>query len=289
LPPPARHQLKDEHEGKRSQRARPCHWALEPAASASMCERYQISNDIAGRVAVIVGAAGGMGRAISHRLANAGCLLTLVDLERVALEQLIGELGLGEMAIGVAADIADRGQVGHMAAEVEKRFGQVQILVNAAGVNTRERTLADLSPEQWERVVAVNLSGVFHCVQALIPLLRTNGGIVVNIVSTAAFLASPVAGTHYCAAKRALVSLTESINVEQGRYGIRACALSPGEVDTPMIDRRPQPPDPERRAAMLRPEDVAEAVYYVVTRPPRVTVSELVIFPSAQVSGIYVV
>ena len=116
---------------------------------------------------------------------------------------------------------------------------------------------------------------------------KRGGGIVVTIVSTASRRASPGAGAHYCAAKRALLSLTESINVEQGAHGIRACAISPGEVDTAFVDQRPQRPSAERRAAMLRAEDVAEAVYYVVTRPARVTVSEIVVWPTAQISGLY--
>jgi len=242
---------------------------------------------IAGRVAVVVGAAGGIGRAIAERLSAAGCKLALLDLEAAALRTLAEGLGDGT-ALAAAADISDRAQVDRAAAAVADRFGQTDILVNAAGVNTKRRTLADISPADWERVVAVDLNGVFHATQAFLPLMhRAGGGIVVTIVSTASRLVSPGTGTHYCAAKRALLSLTESINIEQGKNGIRACAISPGEVDTPLIDARPQAPTPERRAAMLRPADVAEAVHYVVTRPARVTVSEIVIWPTTQISGIY--
>ncbi|MHC5035425.1 MAG: SDR family oxidoreductase [Planctomycetota bacterium] len=144
--------------------------------------------------------------------------------------------------------------------------------------------------EDWDRVVGVNLSGVFHCIQAFLGIMRRSGGaVVVNIVSTAARLVSPGAGTHYCAAKRGLVSLTESVNIEEGRNGIRACAICPGEVATALVSQRPEPPGPARLAQMLQPEDVAEAVHYAVTQPTRVTVSELVIFPSAQISGVNVI
>jgi len=250
----------------------------------------EFNESIAGRVAVVVGAAGGMGRAIAARLAGAGCRLALVDLEEAALRGLAGELGLGEGALVCPADITDRSQVDGAAAEVEKRFGGAHILVNAAGINTPQRTLADMSAEQWERVIAVNLSGVFHCTQAFFELMRRGGGgTVVTIASTAAHLVSPGAGAHYCAAKRALLSLTESINIEEGKHGIRACAISPGEVDTPLVDKRPEPPSAERRAAMLRAGDVAEAVHYVVTRPARVVVSDLVVWSAAQISGVCVV
>ncbi len=250
----------------------------------------EFSESIAGRSAVVVGAAGGMGRVIAGRLAGAGCRLGLVDLAEGPLRAVAGELGLGKQALVYPADITDRAQVDGAAAEVEKRFGGAQILVNAAGINTPQRTLADMSAEQWERVISVNLSGVFHCTQAFIELMRRGGGgSVVTIASTAAHLVSPGAGAHYCAAKRALLSLTESINIEEGKHGIRACTISPGEVDTPLVDKRPEPPSAERRATMLRAGDVAEAVYYVVTRPARVVVSDLVVWSAAQISGVYVV
>ena len=244
---------------------------------------------LTGRVAVIAGAAGGIGKAIAARLGNAGCWLALLDLDRGGLEAAAGELGVEDTALIVPVDVTNLDQVQAAARAVEERFGRADILVNSAGTNTKQRTLDDMSPEQWEHVVNVNLNGVFYCTYAFLPLLRENGGSVVTIASTAAHLVSAGAGTHYCAAKRALLSFSESINIEQGKYGIRACAISPGEVNTALIDKRPAPPGPERRAAMLQPLDVAEAVYYVVTQPARVTISDLVIWPSAQISGTYVV
>lgn len=240
----------------------------------------------AGKTAVVTGGAGGLGAAIASRLAEGGCRLALLDADASALAGSAASLD-GEPFTQVV-DITDYDQVRSAAAAVAEHLGRVDILVNAAGVNTRERTLGEMSPDQWHQVIAVNLNGVFNCVHAFLDLMRTGGGgTIVTIVSTAARLVSPGAGTHYSAAKRALLSLTESVNIEQGRYGIRACALSPGEVNTPLVDKRPDPPDAARRAAMLQPADVAEAVYYVVTRPPRVTVGEIVLWPSAQISGVY--
>ncbi len=250
----------------------------------------QVTESIAGRVAVVVGAAGGIGRATAERLGAAGCRLALVDVDGDALELVGRELGLREAPLVCAADITDRAQVDRVAAEVAERLGGVDILVNAAGINTKQRTLAEMSAEQWEQVIAVDLNGVFHCTQAFLEVMRRGeGGVVVTVVSTAARLVSPGAGTHYCAAKRALLSLTESLNMEEGKHGIRACAVCPGEVDTSFVDNRPEPPGEERRAAMLQPGDVAEAVYYVVTRPARVVVSDVVMWSAAQVSGVHVV
>lgn len=245
----------------------------------------KFAQTIEGRVAVIVGAAGGIGRACARRLAAAGARPALLDADESALGVVSGELESAEPLV-CRVDITDRRQMEAAAAAVKAGLGGAEILVNAAGINTKQRTLADMSAEQWERVIAVNLSGVFHCVQAFLPMMiEEGGGTIVTIVSTASRLASPGAGAHYCAAKRALLSLTESINIEQGRHGIRACAISPGEVDTSFVDQRPEVPSAGRRATMLKAGDVAEAVYYVVTRPARVTISDLVIWPSAQVSG----
>ncbi|HUU55035.1 MAG TPA: SDR family oxidoreductase [Armatimonadota bacterium] len=242
----------------------------------------QFAESIEGRTAVIIGAAGGIGGAIAARLGAAGARLALVDLSAAAVRKS------GTDGLVIQADITDRSQVDEAARRVREALGGADILVNAAGINTKQRTLEDMSPEQWERVIGVDLTGVFHCTQAFLGMMRERGGgIVVTIVSAAALAATAGAGAHYCAAKRALLSLTESINVEHARHGIRACAVCPGEVDTPLVDMRPDPPSAERRAAALKPEDVAEAVYFAVTRPPRVTVSEIVVYPSAQLSGTY--
>jgi len=247
---------------------------------------YQPTDVIAGKVAVVVGGAGGIGRAVAARLGEAGCRVVLIDKDGRAAEQAKDELGLQGAAL--AADIANRGEVEAVAAQVKERFGGVDILVNAAGINTKQRTLEDISPQQWERVIGVNLTGAFHCAQAFLDVMREQGaGTIVTIVSTSALMATAGAGVAYCAAKRALLSLMESVNAEQAKHGIRACAVSPGEVDTPLVDQRPQPPSTARRAAALRPGDVAEAVFFAVARPPRVTVSEIVMYPSAQLAGDY--
>ncbi len=247
------------------------------------------TDSIAGHVAVVVGAAGGMGQAIVGRLGAAGCRLVLIDLEPGALDGVVRDLSLKDSAITIPADITDPNQIASAAQAASARFGGVDILINAAGTNTKQRTLDDLSPEQWERVIAVNLSGVFHCTQAFLPLLKQQRGIVITIASTAALRGTPGGGTAYCASKRALISLNESINAEQGKHGVRACVICPGEVDTPLIEKRPVLPSAERRAAMLKPEDIADTVHFIVTRPPHVTISDLVVWPSAQISGTYTV
>jgi NAD(P)-dependent dehydrogenase (short-subunit alcohol dehydrogenase family) len=243
-------------------------------------------DSIEGKVAVVVGGAGLIGRAVAARLGESGCCLALIDVDKRTTERAREELGLRGATF--AADVTKRAQVEAAAAQVREQFGGLDILVNAAGINTKQRTLDDMSPEQWERVIAVDLTGVFHSTQAFLEMMKERGGgVVVTIASAAGLMATAGAGVAYCAAKRALLSLTESINAEQARHGIRACAINPGEVDTPLLDQRPQPPSEARRAAALRPGDVAAAVLFAITQPPRVTVTEITLYPSAQLAGSY--
>ena len=143
------------------------------------------------------------------------------------------------------------------------------------------RRLADARLEDWTRVIGVNLTGAYLCVQGALPLMRQrDSGTIVNISSMAGKRTSISAGVAYCASKHGLGSLTRSINLEERRRGIRACEICPGEVDTPILDTRPYPPPLESRVAMLQPEDVAQAVLFIVTLPPRAMVEELLITPT---------
>jgi NADP-dependent 3-hydroxy acid dehydrogenase YdfG len=157
----------------------------------------------------------------------------------------------------------------------------VDVLLNNAGINTKARNLHNISLEDWRHVVAVNLSGSFYCARkALETMRRQRSGTIINLVSGAGRRASGLSGVAYSAAKAGQASLTQSINDEARGFGVRACSIYPGEVDTPIIDQRPVVPPPEARATMLQSEDVAAAILLVATLPPRATIEELVIRPT---------
>ena len=167
-----------------------------------------------------------------------------------------------------------------MAARVLAAFGEVEVLVNAAGTNAPRRSLEVLSDEDYQRMIDTNLHGAYYCVQAFLPAMRRRGsGTIVNIVSDAGKLASPKAGPAYVISKFGLAGLTQSINAEERGHGIRACAIFPGDIDTPLLDQRPQPPDAAARARMLRPEDVAECALLAIHLPERAIVEELIVRP----------
>jgi NAD(P)-dependent dehydrogenase (short-subunit alcohol dehydrogenase family) len=181
----------------------------------------------------------------------------------------------------VAGDVSDPGEVDALFEAVRARWGRVDVLLNNAGINTRRRNLHDISLEDWQQVVAINLSGSFYCARKALEVMRAQrSGTIINLVSGAGKRAGVISGVAYSASKAAQSSLTQSINAEERAFNIRACSIFPGEVDTPIIDLRPVVPSPEARAQMLLPEDVAAAILLVATLPQRATIEEIVIRPT---------
>ncbi|HTG44187.1 MAG TPA: SDR family NAD(P)-dependent oxidoreductase, partial [Verrucomicrobiae bacterium] len=160
------------------------------------------------------------------------------------------------------------------------RFGKVDLLVNAAGTNVPRRSLEVLSTHDYHDMLDSNLNGAYYLIQAFLPTMRKEqSGTIVNIVSDAGRQASPKAGPAYVISKFGMIGLTQSINAEEKGHGIRACAILPGDIDTPLLDKRPSPPPAEARTRMLQPEDVAECVLLAVNLPPRAIIEELLIRP----------
>jgi NAD(P)-dependent dehydrogenase (short-subunit alcohol dehydrogenase family) len=137
-----------------------------------------------------------------------------------------------------------------------------------------------LSVENFRQLIDANLTGSFLCARAFLPGMRERGeGTIVNIVSDAGLQASAKSGAAYAASKFGQRGLTQSINAEERGRGIRACAILPGDIDTPLLDKRPQPPPAESRRRMLRPDDVAECVMLAINLPQHAVIEELLIRP----------
>jgi NAD(P)-dependent dehydrogenase (short-subunit alcohol dehydrogenase family) len=152
--------------------------------------------------------------------------------------------------------------------------------VNAAGTNAPKRSLDVLSLEDYRAMMDTNLHGAYYCVQAFLPQMRQRqNGTIVNIVSEAGKQASPKAGPAYVMSKFGLAGLTQSINAEERGNGIRACAIFPGDIDTPLLDKRPAPPPPEARSKMMLPEDIAQCALLAINLPPRTIVEEILVRP----------
>jgi NADP-dependent 3-hydroxy acid dehydrogenase YdfG len=239
-------------------------------------------------VSVITGAGSGIGRAtaVALALASAGgpdSTVVLVGRRRESLEEtatLVEEAG--SRPIVQVADVAEPAAVDAVR-EVAEAAGPVDLLVNNAGVNVPVRTLDRLAVSDWERIFQVNITGPFLMTRALLAGMRARQrGTIVNVSSMAGVRTGAISGPAYSAAKAALVSFTESINVSERRHGIRACAICPGEVATPILDDRPIPPSPAARELMLQPEDVAATILHVAGLPQRAMIELVTIFPTTQ-------
>lgn len=230
------------------------------------------------KTAVITGAGSGVGAAIALKLARHGWRVALVGRRRGPLEAVAAQ-ALG--AIVCPCDVGDATEVAAMGLRVIAEFGRVSTLVNAAGTNVPRRALELLSMEDYHAMIATNLHGAYYSVQAFLPQMRERGaGTIVNIVSDAGKIASPKAGPGYVMSKFGLAGLTQAINAEERGHGIRACAIFAGDIDTPLLEKRPNPPDAAARAKMMTPEDVAECVFLAINLPPRVIVEEMVVRPA---------
>jgi NAD(P)-dependent dehydrogenase (short-subunit alcohol dehydrogenase family) len=238
------------------------------------------------KTAVVTGAGTGVGRAIVHALAREGWSVALVGRTPATLEEAIGaapgaaEAGAITKLVAFPCDVGDSRAVEQMAARVRDALGDPDVLVNSAGINVARRALAGLSIEDFDKVIAVNLSGAFYCTRAFLPAMRARGrGTIVNIGSDAGIYANTVSGAADIASKFGLTGLTGAINAEERRNGVRACSIQPGEIDTPLLDKRPTPPPPKARAKMLKAEDVAACAMLAINLPERVVVEHLLVKP----------
>jgi NAD(P)-dependent dehydrogenase (short-subunit alcohol dehydrogenase family) len=226
---------------------------------------------------VVTGAGSGVGRAVALRFAAEGWRVALVGRRAEPLAETAARAGSEDGRVAVfQCDVSAADSVAAMGVAVLARFGKVDVLVNAAGLNVPRRSFEVLSLDDWHAVLATNLHGAYYCVRAFLPGMRERQtGTIININSDVGKIARDLAGPAYVSSKFGLMGLTQQINAEERRNGVRACSICPRDVNTPLLDKRPQPPAPEVRARMLQPDDLAECVWLVATLPARAVVDEI--------------
>ena len=236
-----------------------------------------------GKVALVTGGGSGIGLAVARGFLAEGARVAIAGRDEAKLCQAAESLDGGEVLCR-AADVAQPEQVQDLVRSVTEHWGRVDILVNNAGLNVKERTLRELTPQTWQKLIRANLDGAFYCLHAVLPQMLARGdGVIVNVCSTAGKRAHPLGGAAYAASKFGMSALGLCLGAEEKDSGVRVSNIYPGEVDTPILEVRPEPVTVEHRQKILRPEDVAAAVLFVATLPAHVSVPELIIKPTTQV------
>lgn len=225
-------------------------------------------------VLLITGASTGIGAATAHAAAQAGHRLVLAARSADKLSALAAKIGGGEdRVLAVPTDVTEWEQVEALAAAATDAFGGIDVVFANAGFGAARGFERGESPEQWRSMVLTNVLGVAYTIRATIPALKASTGHMVLTSSVAGRRALP--GSLYAATKHAVGAIGEGLRQELNGTGVRVTLIEPGMVDTPFFDEKPS-------IEALKPEDVAEAVLFAITRPPHVDVNEILLRPTAQ-------
>ena len=236
---------------------------------------------LAGQGALITGASSGIGRATALAFAREGAAVALLARRELELERVAGEIrAAGGNASVHAADLGDAAATRAAVEAAAQALGRLDVVVYAAGTNIPQRALAVLSAEDWDELVAANLSGAFHVTQATVARMREQGSGLLIYVSSGAVQRPDVSGVAYQATKHGMVGLAHGTREEEKGNGIRTTVLFPGLTETPLLAKRPTPTPPEVVAKALQPEDVAKACVFVASLPARARVPELQLLPA---------
>jgi NADP-dependent 3-hydroxy acid dehydrogenase YdfG len=235
------------------------------------------------KVVLITGGGSGIGLATARLFLENGAQVAIAGRNYTKLADNTKSFPGRERLFLQATDVANPDQVRALVQNAVGQFGRIDILVNSAGTNIKNRTFRELTIETWQQLLRTNLDGAFYCIQAVLPAMRERkDGLIININSVAGLRASPLGGVAYAASKFGMTALGLGLAAEEKDNGIRVTNIYPGEVDTPILEFRPEPITEEHRGRILKPEDVAGAVLFAASQPPHVSIPELIIKPTVQ-------
>ncbi len=243
--------------------------------------------NLTGKTAVVTGGGTGIGWAIAKAFHDAGANVGIagrrIEVLKAAAEPVNAVSGNRPIHCH-AVDVADRDSVDAMMAWMNEQLTQIDILVNSAGINIPNRKMSDMAPADWDKVLAINATGAYNCMHAVLPQMRDRrDGLIINISSIAGKRAAALGGVAYCASKFAMTALGTAVGNELADEGIRVTNIYPGEVETPILDNRPVPVSAEHRARILQPEDFADIAVAIAVLPPRANVPEIIVKPTQAV------
>jgi len=243
-----------------------------------------MASGLAGKVAWISGGGSGIGFAGAVELARAGARVVISGRDAAKLADAVAStVTMGVAAGSITAeplDVADAEAVRAAARRIEAGLGRVDVLVNSAGINFSKRYWCETDSETFAEVVAVNLNGAANCTLAVVAGMRARGeGTIINVASFGGWHFEYMTGPAYTSSKAAMIALTHSFNIEECVNGLRATALCPGEVATPILKKRPVQPSEADKARMLQEADMGRTIRFIAEAPPHVCINEMVISP----------
>lgn len=233
---------------------------------------------------ILTGAGSGIGRVTAKMLGELGANVFVVGRRENLLKESVKEIeAAGGKGAYLSADLEDGDSAANVAKEAIKAFGNIQYLVNNAGHSSKVRSMRYVEKDDWQSVFNVNVEGVYRLTQAILPnMIENGGGTVVTISSMAAINPGLMGGVPYSSAKAAVAAMMTAMRQELREHGIRSCTIYPAEVDTPILDNRPLPPDEQARSTMMQPEDIAETILLCMRMPHRTIIQDLIVSPTIQ-------
>ncbi|MCA9192362.1 MAG: SDR family oxidoreductase [Planctomycetales bacterium] len=232
-----------------------------------------------GKKVVVVGGGTGIGQAVARSLAAAGAQVVIGGRRQEALDETSANTDIQSHII----DVADRASVNEFFKWALGELVDIDFLVNAAGINIKNRSIADMAPEQWDQIMAINATGAYNCMLAVLPGMRARkSGTILNVSSIAGKRAIALGGIAYSASKFAMTALGTCVANEVAPDGVRVTNLYPGEVNTPLLEQRPAPVSDEHKQRILQPQHVADLVLSILALPAGVHVPEVIIKPLSQ-------
>jgi NAD(P)-dependent dehydrogenase (short-subunit alcohol dehydrogenase family) len=239
------------------------------------------SRPLAGQAVLVTGAGTGIGRAAALGFAEAGADVAICGRRSGPLEETATRAAeFGSRVQANSVDVANETAVVDWVNGALRAFGRIDVLANCAGTNTPDRTWADTKSESWREIIDSNLTGIFNCTRAALPTMRAqHAGLIINVSSISGVMVSTVAGVAYSASKYGVVSLTGTLNAEEWCNGIRSTCVCPGEVATPIMDKRPHPPPASAHPLMIQPEDLGATFVFLAMLPARVVVEQIIVRP----------
>ena len=242
-----------------------------------------VTDNLRGKNVLLTGGGSGMGQATALALAKNGANVAIAGRNKENLASTVSLAQSTEKISAKEADVTDRNSLEDLFQWFDVEFGSLDYLVHAAGINVAMRSMEELSPDDWDKLIQINLTGSYNVLRLTLNRMRPqNKGLIVLINSVAGKRSVPLGGIGYNASKFGMSGLGIGVAEEERNNGIRISNLYPGEVNTPILENRKEPPGEEHRQSILQAEDVASVILHLCQLPERVHIPELVVKPTLQ-------